>query len=400
MSRNNRRNYEEDKEEFDNYQSIHYGDDTLDDNNSLNRRQRLELTEESWYNNNITNTTAFVDSAMRRHSYSDESYYEGEESEYEEEEEENSRDDYYRRTDQSNEEDRSLIDHTTTQYIRNKDITSGILFKQSQSDSTIDKNQITDENFYNHQNYLNSEDEEEEDEKEFNDGSEISGIDSLSQTHLSKLNSNKLNKNKRFNRRDHARMTGNFPKARDDSSQFNGTDSIGMQEGTQSIGFKSRNNKNEESLSLTPSNDSWGAITPRNPDFNKKTLKAKAERLNINEFDSKPINSHYIDDESKKIFKEESEGNENNIGQSNLYEDPDHVNSKTIERNSRNKKEIKSKKRQKDRNKNNSLIKAAGNLPRDSELENALSHLDNSNNHISLKDSNWMERGFNDAEEI
>jgi len=218
------KNLRQDGGEYDNYKSIRYGDNTLGDgtldgNDSPNFRQQLHLTETSRYQDG-SNITDFVGRGMQNDdSYQDESG----EYEYEESEEEDSQLNYVRRTDGSTEENYSLADHTRSQYIENKELTGVMLHKQSLGEQTNDRNNFTNSL---DQHSDEGEGEYEEEESDFNIDSQISGYDSLSQTHKSKVSSKGFKKSGRFNRNSKSRRTGNFAQPQTMSSQYNESDSI------------------------------------------------------------------------------------------------------------------------------------------------------------------------------
>lgn len=261
----------EDADPYDNYQSIRYGDNSLQDNFSPHFKPNCQKVEYSEFHEG-SNVTDVVDSVLtseenqRKHirmtggqghpdsnDYTQDDYsegYEDEESENEDTEYNQSKFGYMRRTDGSTDENHSLAEHTRTQFIDNKDLTGGIFHKQSMGENTIERHQMSDSQYEAFNSDEEYESEEEEEESDINIESQISGYDSLSQTHKSKVSSKKFKRSRRFNRNSKTRMTGNFPKAQIVSSQFNDTDSAEKHpEGSESIGIKTRNDRNDETLS-------------------------------------------------------------------------------------------------------------------------------------------------------
>lgn len=377
---------------YDHYQSLRYGDGTLDEVTSPNFKGQIVLTQTSGFNNG-TNTSELVDSVMRS---AEENYTDGEyeESEFEDsEEEEQSYRGYMRRTDGSTEENHSLADRTPSQYAANVS-----RIKNSIGDRTQDRGQYTDSRY--------DDLESEEEESDLYIESQISGIDSLSQTHKSKVSSKKFKRSDRFNRNSKSRLTGNFAQPKTNSSQYNDTDSYRHHnDGTDSIGIKTKHDRNDDTLSCAPSNESWGAATPREPLVAPRTLKEK-DQEEFRFFQSPNGKSLVIDESMRqdRIGQKTSQGTDINYTGSNLYENSDNFNPKTEERHKRMSKKLKKVKKARERNKKNSINKITGDLPRDQELEHALSDkFYDSKNHINLNEKDFVnesENGERKLEEV
>jgi hypothetical protein len=367
------RNFGHEDDRYENYQSLRYGDNSLE-SSSPNFKQQFPLTRTSGFHNG-TNTSGFIESDGEFSNFDEE----GEESEFEESDEYN-QEEYIRRTDGSTDENYSLAEHTKTQFIENKELTEVMRHKRGIDEQS--HNQFTGSNFkYNE----DDEYEEEEEESDINIDSQISGYDSLSQTHKSKVSSKGFRKSGRVSRNRNDIKTGHFAQNQTVSSQYNESDSKNKyDEGTDSIGLKMRNDRNNETMSIDQSNESWGAITPRDPLVAPRTLKDSHQL----EYFHSPDGRSLIIDESvmhEKAGQKASQGTDGDYSRSNLYENSEGQDPQTIGRSRKLGKKIKKAKKRRENNKNNSLARISGNLPRDFELEQAFSdNVRDRNNYINL----------------
>lgn len=128
--------------------------------------------------------------------------------------------------------------------------------KDSLGTRTENRDQYTDSRYDDYYS------ESEEDESAQID-SQISGIDSLSQTYKSKVSSKHFRGSK-MSKKSQSRRGIHQAHNQTNSSRFNDTDDSRQYPlESESVGIKTRNDRNNDSISYGPSNDSWGAKTPR-----------------------------------------------------------------------------------------------------------------------------------------
>jgi hypothetical protein len=149
-------------------------------------KSHLNLTKESGYYE-INDTQDLYQSQKDREDglYTDS--YEGEESEISDYESQSNLG-YNRETIESN--SNSYIDHTNSQFIKDQELTSGVLFRQSQGENTLEQHIHSYEN-------SEGEYEQEESEEDNNDSEAISGIESLSQSIKTKTSKSQFKQSQR-----------------------------------------------------------------------------------------------------------------------------------------------------------------------------------------------------------
>ena len=340
----------------------------LEDSISSHGRQPIQFTQTSGLNQNtLSSNVDFTDL-----NFGDEEGSEFEESEAEISESLRNIEEPY----ESTEGNHSLVERTPyTDSIENRSRVQNSLASRTneRGEYTESRGEYDD---YEGEDYYESEEEEEE---SANIESQISGLDSLSQTRKSKRSSNNFQKSKNYGRK-YEKQT-NFDQNHTVSSKFNDTDdSRGYPFGNESLGNVSKNERNNDTISCAQSKDSWGAETPNEAIVEPRT--AKEEDKDQFVYFKSPGGKSLILDESvandRPGFKNSQETD--NYRGSNLHNDSDLFNSRTVTRSKR-------------------MEGKLGNIQEDRELTNILrdEELHQSKNHISL--NKGYERQFMEGDE-
>lgn len=128
-------------------------------------------------------------------------------------------------------------------------------------------------------------------------------------------------------------------------------------------------------------------MTPRESLVVPRTIKDPNHDFN---YLQSPNGKSLVIDESmrhERVDQKASQGTDQNYSRSNLYENSDGPGLNTVGRQTRMSKKMKKAKKMREHNKNNSLVRGSGNLPRDIALEQALEKEFLDSNHIILNEN-------------
>ena len=369
---------------YQNDASMDYYDNSMDQESpDFQDRSKLAITNDEMSEIDVRqNTSELVMSQVQR------DFEEGDEYENEESEEEDPSDlGYHQNTlESSHYPNNSLDEQTTSQFINGKEISNDVLFRQNHGEITNDRQN----NMYYSDDYEDEESENDE-EQSITHESQISGIESLSRTDNSRWSKKNMKRSDRYNRSGRERVTADFYKDRDTNSQFNESGSNYRREASDSIGVKTRKDINQESYYETESQsmESWGTKTPKQAlvGVRRTQVVKQPNHINFREQSRSPDEDRSLRIDSnprinrKRGYKKED--TEQDYSRSNLLESSQDENIHTEVRQKRSKprrKKTKTSKRSTIQTPmsrgtiQTPMSRATENIPRDTDLEEALSH--------------------------